>query len=363
MFLTKPRLRYLLFYVTSRCNLRCSHCFYLEELNKHDEMSLEEIEKVARSLAPLSFVRMTGGEPFLRKDLPEVIHAFRRHSATKRLGIITNGTRPEWVQKTVARMFELSPDVTVDVGVSVDGLQEVHDELRGLKGSFQRAKDTVAELVNAQRDYPQLLTSTVTTVTAKNEPQLEGLYDELASWGVNRLSVNHLRGKVHDQDLLEVPFARYQEFARKCEAYHQQHETGFKASVQRAKNRLAQNAIYEVVDGNDSSVHCLAGTSIGVLYSDGNVSLCEMLEGDLAQANGRPAPHALLGNVRDVDHDFYRIWHSDNTQRCREWIRETNCSCSHECFLTASILFGKENYPALAKEWVKQTLTGASTKD
>lgn len=356
MLFSKPRLRYLLFYVTSRCNLRCSHCFYLDELNKHDEMSLEEIEKVARSVSPLSFVRMTGGEPFLRKDLPEIISVFRRYAGTKRMGIITNGTRPEWVQKTVHRIFELSPDVTVDVGVSVDGLQHVHDELRGLKGSFQRAKDTVAELVKAQKTCSQLHTSTVTTVTGKNEPQLDELYDELSSWGVNRLSVNHVRGKVHDQSLLEVPYSRYQDFARRCEAYHQSNEFGFKASVQRAKNRLTRQAIEDVVHGNDSDIHCLAGSAIGVLYSDGNVSLCEMLEGDLPSTNGHSPAHALLGNVRDVNHDFYRIWHSENTQRCREWIRETNCSCSHECFLTASIIFGKQNYPALAKEWVKQAV-------
>lgn len=356
MFLSKPRLRYLLFYVTSRCNLRCSHCFYLDELNKHDEMSLEEIEKVCRSIAPLSFVRMTGGEPFLRKDLPEVISAFHRYSNTNRMGIITNGTRPEWVQKTVQQIFELSPNVTVDVGVSVDGLQDVHDELRGLKGSFQRAKDTVAELVKAQQQFPQLQTSTVTTVTAKNEPQLDALYDELASWGVDRLSVNHVRGKVHDETLKEVPYSRYQEFAQRCEAYHQTNEKSLKAGVQRAKNRLSRQAIEDVVQGNDTDIHCLAGSAIGVLYSDGNVSLCEMLEGDLPSNNGHPSAHALLGNVRDVDHDFYRIWHSENTQNCRDWIRRTNCSCSHECFLTASIIFGKKNYPALAKEWIKQAV-------
>lgn len=357
MIFSKPRLRYLLFYVTSRCNLRCSHCFYLDELNKHDEMSLEEIEKVCRSIAPLSFVRMTGGEPFLRKDLPEVISAFHRHAGTSRMGIITNGTRPEWVQKTVQKIFELSPNVTVDVGVSVDGLQDVHDELRGLKGSFQRAKDTVSELVKAQKQFPKLQTSTVSTVTAINEPQLDELYDELSSWGVDRLSVNHVRGKVHDETLKEVPYARYQEFAKRCEAYHQDNEKGFKAGVQRAKNRLSRQAIEEVVQGNDTDIHCLAGSAIGVLYSDGNVSLCEMLEGDLPSNNGHPPAHSLLGNVRDVDHDFYKIWHSENTQNCRDWIRETNCSCSHECFLTASIVFGKKNYPALAKEWVKQAVT------
>ncbi|MDP8242798.1 MAG: radical SAM protein [Candidatus Hinthialibacter antarcticus] len=353
MYITKPKLRYLLFYVTSRCNLRCKHCFYLDELNKHDEMSLEEIEKVAKSLYPLNFVRMTGGEPFLRKDLPEVVHAFYEQAGVRRMGLISNGTRPEWAEKAVRRTFELNPDVTLDVGISVDGLEPDHDEIRGLKGSYANAKQTAETLVRLRDEFPNLLTSLVMTVTSKNENSLDEFYDEVSSWGVDRLSVNHVRGKVHETSLLEVSFERYQEFAQRCENYHLEHDRSWKASVQRAKNRVAQNAIAEVVGGDNSRVSCLAGSAIGVLYSDGEVNVCEMLEGELEAVEGIPTPNSALGNIRDVDHDFYRIWHSENAERCRQWIKATNCSCSHECFLTASILFNPKNYPRLAGEWLK----------
>ena len=355
MVFTKPRLQYLLFYVTSRCNLRCRHCFYLDELNRHDEMSLEEIGRVAEGLHPLSFVRLTGGDPFLRKDLPEIISLFHTRAGVRRMGIITNGTRPEKTGALVDRIYALTPEVVLDIGVSVDGLEETHDDLRGLMGSFARAKETVKDLGRARERHPNLLTSVVTTVTAKNEPELEALFEELASWGVDRLSVNHVRGKVHDRSLLEVPYSRYAEFARRCEQYHLERMRSIQADLQRAKNRMARRAIAEVVEGRLSSIHCLAGAAIGVLYSDGEVNLCEMLEGALP---GAPDTTARLGNVREVNYDFYAIWNSDNTERCRQWIKETNCSCTHECFLTASILFSKRNYPALAKEWLQLAWTG-----
>ncbi len=357
MQITKPRLKYLLFYVTSRCNLRCKHCFYLDELNKHDEMSLEEIETVAKSLNPLNFVRMTGGEPFLRKDLPEVVNAFYTHAGVRRMGMISNGTRPEWAEKAVRRTFELNPDLTLDVGISVDGLEADHDEIRGLKGSYSTAKETVMALVGLRKEYPNLLTSLVMTVTSKNEPTLDEFYDEVSTWGVDRLSVNHVRGKVHEESLLEVSFDKYQDFAQRCENYHLDHDRSWKAGVQRAKNRLQRGAIAEVVGGDNSRVPCLAGSAIGVLYSDGAVNLCEMLEGELEAVEGVPASNSSLGNVRDVDHDFYRIWHSENAERCRQWIKATNCSCSHECFLTASILFNPQNYPRLAGEWLKLAMS------
>lgn len=351
----KPRLRYLLFYVTSRCNLRCSHCFYLDELNKHDEMTQEEIERVASSLRPLGFVRMTGGEPMLRKDLPEVVSIFRRAAGTKRMGIISNGTRPEWTERIVSGIFSLSPDVKIDIGISVDGLRGTHDRLRGLKGSFDRARETACVLNGLRERYPNLQTSTVTTVTAANEPELEELYEELASWGMNRLSVNHVRGKVHDESLLEVPYGRYRDFAAKCERYHLGRDASPRAAAQRAKNRLSRKAIEDVANGRPSDIHCLAGAKIGVLYSDGEVALCEMLEEKLPDGSA----DSRLGNVREAGYDFYRVWHSDNTRRCREWIRETNCSCTHECFLTASIVFGKANYPALAREWLREPFAAA----
>jgi MoaA/NifB/PqqE/SkfB family radical SAM enzyme len=354
--MSKPKLRYLLFYVTSRCNLRCKHCFYLDELNKHEEMSLEEIEKVAKSLYPLDFVRMTGGEPFLRKDLPEVIHVFSQHAGVCRMGLISNGTRPEWAEKAIRKTFEMNPDITLDVGISVDGLEEVHDNIRGLKGSYNNAKQTAQTMVRLKDEFPNLLSSLVLTVTSQNEKHLDEFYDEVSSWGVDRLSVNHVRGKVHEQSLLEVSYDRYREFAERCEAYHLEHDKSWKAGVQRAKNRLTRNAIEEVVSGAPSQIACMAGSSIGVLYSDGVVNVCEMLEGELETVEGIPPANAGLGNVRDVDHDFYRIWHSENAENCRRWIKATNCSCSHECFLTASILFNPRNYPRLAGEWLKQSV-------
>lgn len=361
MRITKPKLHYLLFYITSRCNLRCAHCFYLDELNKHDEMSLEEIAKVAKSVAPLSFVRMTGGEPFLRKDLPEVINTIHTHAGTKRMGIISNGTRPQWAEKAVRGIFDLTPSMTIDIGISVDGLEAEHDELRGLKGSFNTARETAKTLVSLKPEYPGLLTSLVLTVTAKNQHHLDSFYNEVSTWGVDRLSVNHIRGKVNDKDLLDVDFELYRAFAERCEQYHMASDRTWKAGVQRAKNRIARKAIHEVVSGENSSVPCLAGSAIGVLYSDGEVNVCEMLEGELSQVEGIANATPALGNIRDVDYDFYKIWHSENAENNRRWIEATNCSCSHECFLTASILFGKKNYPTLAREWISQMVSGNST--
>jgi molybdenum cofactor biosynthesis enzyme MoaA len=65
----------LVLFVTSRCNMRCDHCFYLDEINdsSRTELSVNQIETLAKELGGLHWVALSGGEPYLRKDLVEII--------------------------------------------------------------------------------------------------------------------------------------------------------------------------------------------------------------------------------------------------------------------------------------------------
>ena len=66
---------YMIFYISNRCNFRCNFCFYSAEIEKGlkpNEMTLEEIKKFAPTIGPLVQLSMTGGEPFIRKEFPEI---------------------------------------------------------------------------------------------------------------------------------------------------------------------------------------------------------------------------------------------------------------------------------------------------
>ena len=135
----------LIFFVTSRCNLRCSHCFYWQELNtaSDKELSIDEIRKIARSFKHPVSLSLTGGEPFLRKDLKEIIEAFHEGCGTKEVGIATNGTLTENTVETIRSILEAGNLSNLSVQVSLDGLEQTHDAIRGVKGSFQKAMATI----------------------------------------------------------------------------------------------------------------------------------------------------------------------------------------------------------------------------
>jgi MoaA/NifB/PqqE/SkfB family radical SAM enzyme len=75
------------------------------------------------------------------------------------------------------------------------------------------------------------------------------------------------------------------------------------------------------------------------MYANGDVLACELQE------------DRILGNVRDYDYDFKRIWHSPKADETREWIGKTKCYCTYECFLTVNILFNPLMYPVILREW------------
>ncbi len=86
---------YLIFYVTNRCNFRCKFCFYYAEIEqgrKPDELTLEEIEKLSKSIGPVLQLSLTGGEPFLRKDLADLTQHFIDNCAVRYLSIPTNAS-------------------------------------------------------------------------------------------------------------------------------------------------------------------------------------------------------------------------------------------------------------------------------
>jgi MoaA/NifB/PqqE/SkfB family radical SAM enzyme len=376
-----PPLRYLIYFVTARCNLRCSHCFYLDELGPSDDLTLEEIEKFCHNLGSLTFLRLTGGEPFLRKDLGELIRRFYDITGTRRIGIITNGTKHENVRNTLELLKAKTPRLKIDIGVSIDDIGEEHDLIRKKKGVYDEAVEQIRQLLEFQKGWPNLEVSTVVTANGRNTSRLREIYDHLHGLGINRISCNLVRGYVADRELSSVDLEAYNDFLRWTDEHNREHHKGFAALLRRAKNQLGRKIVKEIINsreegqplakyrpfgrgssakssteyakslpegdgyyflGADAPIHCQAGNAIAVLQPEGDVNLCEVL-------------HFPLGNLRKSDYDWNAIWNGDRAWKARKMIADTGCSCTHECFLTASILFGKKAYPQLAREFVRET--------
>src|SRR5687768_10376970 len=108
---------YLILFATAACNARCKHCFYWEEIqsaNVRNELKLPEIEKIAKSLR-LIYLSIGGGEPFLRRDLGQVVEAFYKNSGLLYCNIVTNGYYTDQVLSTVKYILEKCPRLRLKI--------------------------------------------------------------------------------------------------------------------------------------------------------------------------------------------------------------------------------------------------------
>jgi len=320
----------LIFFVTANCNLLCNHCFYWEQLNKKkNELSLDEIARIARSLPNLLSVSLTGGEPFLRKDLPQIAALFEKHSSVRNIQIPSNGFL---VERTVLRAEETVQRVRkarVCTGVSLDGPEEIHNSVRQNAGSFERAILTFRELKKLKRVYPNLSVGIALTVSAANQHVLDDFFrvitEELMP---DAITVTLARGNPLDPSLKNVDLRIYREFSEKVIRFRRKKQLthGWLDHLVVAKEEETYRLINQAAQAEERISPCYAGDLIGILSETGEVYLCETLD-------------KSMGNVRDFSCDLGELWRSSRAQDARDYQVDLGCQCTYECAMSVNALF------------------------
>ena len=156
--------------LTYRCNLKCDFCFqrrqmeqlHLRQSGAAKELSLEEIQKIVAQTPPWTLIIFTGGEPFVRSDILDILAYTSRR---RRCHVVNNGTR---ITPEIARSLVELP--LLSVGFSIDGDRAIHDRIRGVAGTFDRAVAAMREIrryrQSTGRRWP--LINLKTTITASN---------------------------------------------------------------------------------------------------------------------------------------------------------------------------------------------------
>src|SRR5437867_11790928 len=134
----EKRLGTVILFVTSRCNSVCRICFYHEELNHHGDLTFEQIEKVSRTMPPVTDLWLSGDEPTLRHDVSDIIDMFVRNNGVRRLIIPTNGLVKSRVYDIVDRALGSHPNLDLYLNIALDGQGETHDRIRGVPGHWEK---------------------------------------------------------------------------------------------------------------------------------------------------------------------------------------------------------------------------------
>ncbi|HVY60360.1 MAG TPA: radical SAM protein [Planctomycetota bacterium] len=346
---TPPVLHFL---VNSVCELRCQHCFFWRDLEDKGivDLSLDEVRRIAASLDDLFYLVLAGGEPYLRPDLFEIVETFVRGNALSRLVVISDGWGTERIVATATRILEAFPDLHFTACTSLDGLEPVHDEIRGRAGSFARAVATVRRLQALKARFPRLAVQTLTTYMSLNEAHAEPLYawlrDELRP---DKIGLNLIRQDPRNPATKAVDVRGYERLARRIAddtlAGRRSNRYPGDAGAVTAIDLVMHDLVAKTARTGRCQLTCEAGVETGVLYSDGRLATCEILE--------------PLGNLRDHGYDVRALWHSREADAARRRIR-AGCRCTHESSMLASIPFNAKLIPKLVSLQAKVMMAGSA---
>jgi len=319
-------------FITSRCNMRCSHCFYHDTLNAKDpgEMKIDIIDGYTKKFGSLLWYALGGGEPFIRSDLDLLYEKVEKNCRPKIFTIPTNGWYEQKIFQSTLRMLQFSKGKkNIIIQFSLDGEKEMHDDIRG-EDSYKKLLESLERLKQLSKIYKKLHMSVITVVTDKNRHIYPEFIDELVKLGTNQININLFRyGSLDHPPLPSETIDKYKEAVERYEEYIKnkklQKYSFLGSKLMRLKEALQKDLIYDVAKNNKFVTPCTAGDLSYVIWEDGRVNACEILPD-------------VIGNVNttNIQKDLFS---SNKAKELRKKIKDTKCKCTYECAMSTNTFF------------------------
>ncbi|MCD4653097.1 radical SAM protein [bacterium] len=347
---------YLVFFVTSRCNCSCSMCFNrrnVESFEKPADLTLREISLFAGSIHPLPQLLLSGGEPFIREDVAELVHLFYRNSGTRQISIPTNGALTRNVVSSVEKMLELCPEAYFNINLSIDGIGADHDRSRNLQGCFESILKTYAGLARLRENNNRLSINVITIIKSDNAGKEMEIVDFIKrEFDVNYHFVSLVRG---DVDISETDFEMDVIDEKLDELYAEQGGVNSVPVFSRfapAMSRLIRKTMKDARNNPKRNFHCRAGRKIVVLTADGDLYPCEplWLEPDVRRSSDMTKYR--LARMKDFGFNVRKALKSPEAKAVNRYIDQGICSCRYACAMLNSIIYCPRMYPRFIKELI-----------
>jgi len=314
--------------VTNLCNSRCKTCYiwnfyHLQPRFKEKELETWEFDKIFDSLGNSVFwATLSGGEPYLRPDLPQICEALSENCRPSIINIPTNSLLPETIEDKTKKILEGCDSPTLIVNLSLDGLKEEHDNIRGVPGNFEKFLDTYNRLTKLKPEFPNFHVGIHSVVSKYNINRLFNVYEYAKNLHSDSYitEVAEHRTELFNKDKDISPSS--EDYAAFVEGLTQRLKNDgyrFGDSVSRTTQafRLTYYQIAaEVLRKHRQIVSCYAGYASCQVSAYGDVWPCCILGYDYS-----------MGNLRENDYDFRKIWFSQRAQDVRNYIKGKNCAC------------------------------------
>ena len=286
--------------VTYRCNAKCNMCnTWKFPSDKNQEITPQDIEK----LPNMRFANITGGEPFLREDLDEIITVVK--PKVKRMVVSTNG----FLTNRIVKLMEKHPDI--GIRISLDGFLKSHDTVRGVPGAFDKALRTLTELqMLGIKDL-----GVGTTVSDVNYKDLRYVFTFAEAMGLEfPINILHNSYYFHKTDN-RIDHGEEIKKEMRWAIRHYLHSK----NVKNWFRAYFTDGIIDYIDNKPRRLPCEAGRNMFLLDPFGDIYPCNML-------------NIKMGNIKEKS--FGEIWHSEEASIAREKVAQ----CKENCWMIGSVV-------------------------
>jgi MoaA/NifB/PqqE/SkfB family radical SAM enzyme len=339
----------LVLFVTDRCNCKCAMCFnaanVLVSRNVQD-LSLDKISKIARSLYPLPQLLLSGGEPFMRDDVAEIIRAFYTEAGTRQFSIPTNGTFTSRTVSVCEKVLNAHPDITLNLNLSLDNIGTAHDRQRGLDGCYDHIWQTYEKLDPLRKQHKGLSVNINTIITEDTVAQAEEIVTTIRS----RFSPNyHAVGILRSNYEADVPEALLNVLKDKMRLEVTE-KNSFNAlpllsQIVPALGSVIKEKYIRSLTEQRRCFTCLAGRKIIVITADGRLMPCEPLWLEEAVRRDPDENQYLIAHLEEFDYDVKKALATPRAEAVKAFVAEKKCWCSYMCAIQNGILYSPSAYP------------------
>ena len=306
--------------LTYRCPMRCQMCnIWKNPTDKGREIQPAELE----CLPKLKFINLTGGEPFIREDLDEVVAVCRTRAP--RIVISTSG----WFEDRIIALAEKYPDI--GIRISIEGLSQKNDELRGRESSFDRGLRTLLKL----RKMGVKDIGFGCTVSNHNSQDMLSLY--LLS---RELGMEFATAAFHNSFYFHKYDNQITNTQQVCDDFKKLIQWQLEEKSPKSWFRAFFNmGLINYVQGKQRLLPCEAGLVNFFIDPYGDVYPCNGMEENCWKE--------AMGNIRETP-DFNALWNSEQAQRVRDKVR----TCPKNCWMVGTASPVMHKYITHPARWV-----------
>ncbi len=305
--------------LTYRCPMRCVMCnIWKNPTRKEEEIKAADL----KTLPQLKFINLTGGEPFIREDLPDIVEECYRH--TRRIVISTSG----WFEDKVIALARRFPNI--GIRISIEGLSQKNDELRGHQGGFDRGLRTLLTL--QQMGLKDI--GFGCTVSNNNSADMLSLYQLSRSMGLEFATAAFHNSYYFHKDDNQITNRE-----EVCGNFERLINMQLKERHPKSWFRAWFNmGLINYIEGGRRMLPCEAGSANFFIDPWGEVYPCNGLEEKYWKQS--------MGNIHEAD--FMTIWQSPEAQEVRSKVR----CCAKNCWMVGTASPVMKKYIQHPLRWV-----------